>query len=56
MLEVKGNTLKIRYNISINKTKTKILVMSKHNTHADIHLGGKQSDNMNKFVYVGNNI
>lgn len=48
LLEVVENTLRITHNMSINKSKTKILAMSKQDTRADMRLGRKRLDNVNE--------
>lgn len=50
LLKMLENILTIVYNMSINMSKTKILVISKQDICADILLGEKQLDNMNEYL------
>lgn len=46
------NTLRIKCNMSVNKIKSKIPIISKQDTRADQRLGEKRLDNTNEFVYL----
>lgn len=53
LLQMMENTLRFRYKMSINKSKTKILVMNKQNIH-DTRLEVKQLEESKcLYVYVG---
>jgi ribosome-interacting GTPase 1 len=55
MLQKMNITLKQKYNININKTKTKIIVGSRQQEDTNITMDGKL-ENVNNYTYLGSRV
>ncbi|XP_075217799.1 uncharacterized protein LOC142322609 [Lycorma delicatula] len=50
------DTILPKYNMKINTEKTKILVISRHDTKTDIDMNGHKLDCTKEFTYLGSRI